>query len=60
MWAEAIVKGRWILVDATRPGEKQLNRYIAFTYHNLKTEAPLPYLRAISSIQDLVVEYVER
>jgi transglutaminase-like putative cysteine protease len=60
MWAEAFVKGRWILVDATRPGEKHLNRYIAFTYHNLKSEAPLPYLRAISSIQDMIVEYEER
>lgn len=60
MWAEAFVKGKWILVDATSPGEKHLNRYIAFAYHNLKTEAPLPYLRAVSSIQDLIVEYVER
>ena len=58
MWAEAFVKGKWVLVDATRPGEKHLNRYIAFTYHNLKTEAPLPYLRAVSSIQDLMVEYM--
>jgi transglutaminase-like putative cysteine protease len=60
MWAEAFVKGQWILVDATRPGTKGLNRYIAFAYHNLKTEAPLPYLRAVSSIQDLVAEYIEQ
>jgi transglutaminase-like putative cysteine protease len=60
MWAEAFVKGKWVLVDATRPGKKQLNRYIAFAYHNLKTEAPLPYLRAVSSIQDLIAEYMGR
>jgi hypothetical protein len=60
MWAEAFVNGKWILVDATRPGSKGLNRYVAFAYHNLKTEAPLPYLRAVSSIQDLTVEYIER
>jgi len=58
MWAEAFWKGRWLLVDATRPGEEKLNRYIAFAYHSLKAEAPLPYLRAISAIQDLTVEYV--
>jgi transglutaminase-like putative cysteine protease len=57
MWAEAFWKGRWRLVDATRPGENRLNRYIAFTYHNMKAEAPLPYLRAVSAIQDLVVMY---
>jgi transglutaminase-like putative cysteine protease len=58
MWAEAFWKGHWRLVDATRPGEDRLNRYIAFTYHNLKAEAPLPYLRAISAIQDMTVEYI--
>jgi transglutaminase-like putative cysteine protease len=60
MWAEAYWKGRWRLADATRPGENRSNRYIAFTYHNLKAEAPLPYLRAISAIQDLSVEYRAR
>ncbi len=58
MWAEAFWKGRWRLVDATRPGEEKLNRYIAFTYHSLKAEAPLPYLRAVSAIQDLTVTYI--
>ncbi len=60
MWAEAYWKGRWRLVDATRPGEEKLNRYIAFAYHNLKAEAPLPYLRAVSAIQDMTVEYIGR
>src|SRR4030042_1366036 len=44
MGAEAFSGGEWTLVDATRPGEQQANRYIAFAYHNLKTEAHLPYL----------------
>ena len=59
MWAEAFYKGKWRLVDATMPGKKHLNRYIAFAYHNLKTEAPLSYLRAISSIQNFSVEYID-
>jgi transglutaminase-like putative cysteine protease len=60
MWAEAHWKGRWRLVDATRPGENRLNRYIAFAVHNLKAESPLQYLRAVSAIQDLSVEYITR
>jgi transglutaminase-like putative cysteine protease len=58
MWVEAFSGGKWTIVDATRPGERQANRYIAFAYHNLKTESPLPYLRAISAIQDLTVQYL--
>ncbi len=58
MWAEAFYDGKWRLVDATMPGEKHLNRYISFAFHNLKTEAPIPYLRAISSIQNLTIEYI--
>ncbi len=57
MWVEAYMKGRWRLTDATRPGKTAANRYIAFAYHNLKTDAPLPYLRAISAIQDLTIRY---
>jgi len=59
MWVEAFHRGRWNLVDATLPGEKRLNRYIAFAYHSLKTEAPLPYLRAISSIQEFTAECID-
>ena len=59
MWVEAFHRGRWHLVDATQPGEKRLNRYIAFAYHNLKTEAPLTYLRAISAIQEFTAEYID-
>jgi transglutaminase-like putative cysteine protease len=60
MWAESHTGGRWRLVDATRPGEERCNRYIAFAYHNLKTETPLAYLKAVSAIQDLSVEYLGR
>jgi transglutaminase-like putative cysteine protease len=58
MWVEAWWKGNWRTVDATRPGVRDLNRYIALAWHNLKAEAPLPYLRAISAIQDLTIEYL--
>jgi hypothetical protein len=55
MWGVAHVGGKWVMVDATRPGPKQPNLYIAFTSHSLKTEAPLSYLKAISAIRDLTV-----
>jgi len=58
MWAEAYYRGEWHIVDAALHGAGRPNRYIAFAYHNLKTEAPLPYLRAISSIRNLSVEYL--
>lgn len=56
MWAEAYSGGRWVLVDATRPGENGANRYVAFAYHHLKTATPLSYLRAVAAIKDLTVE----
>lgn len=55
MWVMAYHEGRWILVDATRPGEKNINRYIAFSSHHLKTEMPLEYLKAITAIKELAV-----
>ncbi|MBN1532580.1 MAG: transglutaminase domain-containing protein [Spirochaetes bacterium] len=58
MWAEAYYRGRWRMVDATVPGERHRNRYIAFAYHSLRTESPLSYLRAVSAIQDLTVTYI--
>ncbi len=58
MWAEAYQEGRWILVDATRPGVRQPNRYIAFAVHNLRSEMPLACLRAVAAIQDMTVEYL--
>lgn len=58
MWAEAYINGGWILVDSTRPNKQQPNRYIAFSYHHLKTEMPLSYLKSISAIKNLTVEYL--
>lgn len=58
MWAEAFSKGRWVLVDATRPGEKNPNRYITFTWHHLKTAMPLTYLKSIAAIKNLEVTYL--
>lgn len=58
MWAEAFSRGRWILVDATRPGKNNPNRYITFSYHHLKTAMPLAYLKAISAIKNLDVTYI--
>lgn len=59
MWVEAYYKGAWTLVDATRPGVKPLNRYIAFTYHSLKSQIPLSYLKAISAIQNLEIKLLD-
>jgi transglutaminase-like putative cysteine protease len=59
MWAEAFVNDKWILVDATRPGQKHTNLYIALAYHHLQTEMPLLYLRAVSAMKTFSVEYVE-
>lgn len=58
MWAEAYVQGRWVLVDATRPGKKPLNRYVAFAYHHLKSELPVPVLKAMAAIREMTVTYV--
>lgn len=58
MWAEAYSGGRWVLVDATRPGGEGSNRYVAFAFHHLKTAAPLSYLRAVAAIQNLQVERI--
>jgi len=58
MWAEAYYKGKWVLVDSTRPMDTHPNRYIALAYHNLMTEAPSEYLRAISTMQDMKITRV--
>ncbi len=60
MWAEAYDKGIWYLIDATSPGPKQFNRYIAFTHHSLKTEMPLAFLKAISAIRNMEIRYLGR
>lgn len=58
MWNEACVSGKWTIVDATRPGNKNANRYIALAYHNLRTAAPLDYIEALSALDGLTVEYL--
>ena len=58
MWAEAYYNGKWNLIDPTRPGDTHPNRYVAFTYHNLRTVMPLSYIKAVSSIQNMSAEYV--
>ena len=57
MWGEAYYGSRWHLVDSTRPGRKNPNRYIALAYHSLASEMPLSYFRAISAIQTLEITY---
>jgi transglutaminase-like putative cysteine protease len=57
MWVEAYRDGGWRMVDATRPGAKAANRYIAFGLHNLKTDMPRSYLRAIGSLRGLSILY---
>ncbi|MBN2040214.1 MAG: transglutaminase domain-containing protein [Spirochaetes bacterium] len=59
MWAEAFIKNKWVIVDAANPGRKYANRYIAFAYHHLQTEMPLAYLRAVTAIKSMSVEYVK-
>ncbi|GAB4220204.1 MAG: hypothetical protein Kow00102_06520 [Spirochaetota bacterium] len=58
MWAEAFYNNAWLLVDATRPGKKKTNIYIALAYHSLETEMPLEFLEAMASIQNLKVMYL--
>jgi hypothetical protein len=58
MWAESWQDGRWRLVDATVPGEKNAARYVAFSYHTLKSAMPVDYLRAVGAIQNLSVRLV--
>jgi len=60
MWAHVYYKNRWHLIDATRPGRKNLNRYIAFSCHSLRTEMPLSYLNTISAIQEMQVMYIKK
>lgn len=58
MWAEAFYNNTWMLVDATRPGKKKANTYIALAYHSLETEMPLEFLEAMANIRNLNVTYL--
>lgn len=55
MWVEAYVQGRWVIADATFAGAGRFNRYLKLAPHSLRTEAPLDYIEAVSSIQNLSI-----
>ena len=55
MWVEAFYGGKWVFADSTRPGDIHLNRYIAFAFHSLETEAPLDYIAALSSLTGITI-----
>jgi transglutaminase-like putative cysteine protease len=55
MWAEAWYRGRWIVADASFPGARKHGRYIALSYHSLKSEMPLDYMAALASIKNLTI-----
>ena len=59
MWAEAYYKKKWHLVDATRPGKKKINHYLALTEHNLKSSMPLNYLKMMASLKNLKIKYLK-
>ena len=58
MWAEAFIKGKWIIADASFPKKKSYVRYIALSYHSLKTVMPLDYLAAVSHVKNLRITRV--
>ncbi len=60
MWTEVFCKGSWRIADSTRAGKVSGNRYIAFCYHDLKTEMPVEYMNAMSSIYGLRVIYIKK
>lgn len=59
MWIEAYYDGKWQLIDSTRPYAKKYNRYIAFTYHDLSSVAPVSYLAALFSLKEPQIFYIQ-
>lgn len=59
MWAEAYVNGEWVIVDATRPDSTRPNRYIALAFHSLRSEAPVNYISAIASLENMRIRYID-
>lgn len=59
MWVEAFKKGKWEMIDSTRPLNVYPNRYIALAYHNLMTETPLEFLNAASAVNDIKISYIK-
>lgn len=58
MWAEAFIRGKWVIADASFPKKKSYVRYIALSYHSLKTAMPLEYLAAVSHVKNLKITRV--
>jgi hypothetical protein len=56
MWIEVFYMGRWQPVDPTRPENRNFSPYIAFAYHDLKSEVPMSYLRAVSNLNNIKVK----
>lgn len=56
MWAEAYYRGRWHLVDSTRPAAKQPNLYIALAYHDLTTQMPLELSGILQQVRNLRIK----
>ncbi len=56
MWIEVFYMGRWQPVDPTRPGNRNFSPYIAFAYHDLKSEVPMSYLAAVSNLNNIKVK----
>ncbi|HEY1405597.1 MAG TPA: transglutaminase domain-containing protein [Spirochaetota bacterium] len=59
MWNEAFVDGRWRLADASFSGEKHPSRYVALSYHSLKSVSPLDYLGAVSTVKNIRITRVK-
>jgi Transglutaminase-like superfamily len=57
MWTEVFIQGRWFIADATQPSrETRQAKYIALSYHSLKSESPLDYAAALSHISNLRIK----
>lgn len=57
MWAEAWFRGKWRIVDGTRPGHVFPDRYVTFAYHDMNSMMPKNYFRAMGAVQNLKAEY---
>jgi hypothetical protein len=60
MWTEVFLQGKWLVADATLPmRETRQARYIALSYHSLKSESPLDYAAAVSHIKNLRIKRIK-
>jgi hypothetical protein len=59
MWTEAFIHGKWLVADATLPSrEIHHARYIALSYHSLKSESPFDFAIAESHIKNLRIKRI--